>query len=415
MSADRDEDSGSNESSNSSHSGKSSPLRSPLARDCNRVYRLVLTGGPCGGKTTGMVRVANFFEEHGWKVFSVPESATILLGGGVKFSELNEKQSYEFQKDLLRTLVQIENVFFNQAAMITDKNVLVICDRGAMDPSAYIDREGWSKMLGELEWDETFLRDNRYDQIVHMVTCADGAENFYTLSNNNTRKEGVDDAKRVDWMTRHAWVGHPSVYIIDNSECAKFDDKIRKLLQVVCDRAGVKTYERLAKNSRKRKWLLASYKSEDFPKFEQFQVKHDYLMSSEDGIQMRIRARGQKDKMTYTITSRNTSNAEETLETRMKINKREYEGYLNLIDHSRATIHKERRCFAWGNHFYSMDLLVSPLPPSCPPEGLLFLETYTTFPKGSDEPVLPPFLSVIREITDEKQYSLYELSKIHNG
>jgi hypothetical protein len=32
------------------------------------IYKLVLTGGPCGGKTTGQERLATFFEDHGWKV-----------------------------------------------------------------------------------------------------------------------------------------------------------------------------------------------------------------------------------------------------------------------------------------------------------------------------------------------------------
>lgn len=32
------------------------------------VYKLVLTGGPCSGKTTGSVRLSTFFENMGWKV-----------------------------------------------------------------------------------------------------------------------------------------------------------------------------------------------------------------------------------------------------------------------------------------------------------------------------------------------------------
>lgn len=46
----------------------------------------------------------------GWKVFTVPETATVLLRGGVKFSELDPEQTYKFQKDLLSTLLQIEQV-----------------------------------------------------------------------------------------------------------------------------------------------------------------------------------------------------------------------------------------------------------------------------------------------------------------
>ena len=63
----------------------------------NRVYKLVLTGGPCGGKTTGQAKVASFFEGLGWKVFRVPETATVLMSGGIAFGELTEEQVLDFQ------------------------------------------------------------------------------------------------------------------------------------------------------------------------------------------------------------------------------------------------------------------------------------------------------------------------------
>jgi hypothetical protein len=52
------------------------------------IYKVVLTGGPCGGKTTGQDRLASFFETLGWKVFRVPETATILINGGVKYVQI---------------------------------------------------------------------------------------------------------------------------------------------------------------------------------------------------------------------------------------------------------------------------------------------------------------------------------------
>ena len=62
-----------------------------------RVYKLVLTGGPCGGKTTGQAKLATFFENLGWKVFRVPETATVLMSGGIAFGELNDEQIFDFQ------------------------------------------------------------------------------------------------------------------------------------------------------------------------------------------------------------------------------------------------------------------------------------------------------------------------------
>ena len=62
-----------------------------------KIWKVVLTGGPCGGKTTGQTRLATFFENLGWKVYRVPETANILLSGGVNFGELDEEAQEEFQ------------------------------------------------------------------------------------------------------------------------------------------------------------------------------------------------------------------------------------------------------------------------------------------------------------------------------
>ena len=61
-----------------------------------KIWRLVLTGGPCGGKTTAQNRLATFFESLGWRVFRVPETATILLNGGVNMHSFCSKIYYSY-------------------------------------------------------------------------------------------------------------------------------------------------------------------------------------------------------------------------------------------------------------------------------------------------------------------------------
>lgn len=134
-----------------------------------RVYRIVLTGGPCGGKTTAQARLSDFFENLGWRVYRVPEAANLLLSGGVKFCELDAEQIATFQEDLLKTLLQVEATFFNMADR-SDKDTLVICDRGAMDPSAYCSRECWNEILKRNNLVHDQLRDDRYHQ-VRFNTC----------------------------------------------------------------------------------------------------------------------------------------------------------------------------------------------------------------------------------------------------
>merc|ERR1711934_1026812 len=90
-----------------------------------RIHKLVLTGGPCGGKTTGQAQLATFFESVGWKVFRVPETATVLMSGGIAFGNLNEEQVMDFQENLVRTMVAIEDTYFAMAEK-SGQNCLVI-------------------------------------------------------------------------------------------------------------------------------------------------------------------------------------------------------------------------------------------------------------------------------------------------
>ena len=38
----------------------------------NNIKKIVLTGGPCAGKTTALVRIIEHFSGLGYKVFTIP-------------------------------------------------------------------------------------------------------------------------------------------------------------------------------------------------------------------------------------------------------------------------------------------------------------------------------------------------------
>lgn len=42
-------------------------------------------------------------------------------------------------------------------------------------------------MLDNEGWTTNYLRDKRYDEVIYMITAADGAEKFYSLENNVAR------------------------------------------------------------------------------------------------------------------------------------------------------------------------------------------------------------------------------------
>ncbi|XP_067630004.1 TRPL translocation defect protein 14 [Eurosta solidaginis] len=414
-----------------------------------RVYKVVLTGGPCGGKTTGQSRLCTFFENLGWKVFRVPETATVLLSGGVKFSDLTDKEApqtpstfkyknlpfaapehslidltascprcladaasysseaYKFQENLIRTMIQIENTYF-ELGHSSQRDCLIICDRGVMDASAYISKEKWEKMMAANNWNPIELRDNRYNQILHLVSAANGAEEFYTLEDHACRSEGVDMARELDYKSAAAWVGHPYFDVIDNS--TNFETKMNRLIEAVCQKVGIDIGDRLLATSRKLKFLVASLPpASEFPPFQDFDVVHHYLQSSGPKVQARLRKRGQKNHWSYIHTIRRPNvHGQSRIEVKTQLTHRDYINLLAQRDDAHFTIYKKRRCFLINNQYFQLDIYKEPSHPRC--KGLILLETYTSHTGDALKNYMPKFLNIVKEVTGDPAYSMFNLS-----
>eukprot|EP00760_Papus_ankaliazontas_P012488 PhM_4_TR15329/c0_g1_i1/m.60848 len=190
--------------------------------------RVCLTGGPCGGKSTALRCLQDTFRALNFNVFTVPETATIMMGGGLRFG--NPDHTTAFQHLLLRTQLYLEDTFLD-VARVAGGPSLVISDRGALDGKAYCTPGMWDDVKRAVQRTEEELRDARYDVVVHLVTAARGAEGFYTLENNETRTETPEHARRLDEAVQHAYLGHPSLYVVDNS--GSFDEKMRRVVDVI--------------------------------------------------------------------------------------------------------------------------------------------------------------------------------------
>ena len=46
------------------------------------LFRICLTGGPCAGKTTAIAKLQRLLQNTGFRVFTVPEAATLLMKSG---------------------------------------------------------------------------------------------------------------------------------------------------------------------------------------------------------------------------------------------------------------------------------------------------------------------------------------------
>jgi len=62
------------------------------------IYRICFTGGPCAGKTTAITKLTHLIEKKGFRVFVVPETASILMKAGamIKIDKQTPEQCENF-------------------------------------------------------------------------------------------------------------------------------------------------------------------------------------------------------------------------------------------------------------------------------------------------------------------------------
>jgi CYTH domain-containing protein/predicted ATPase len=357
-----------------------------------RIYVVALTGGPCGGKTTFFTKAREWLENRGCVVATVPEAATELMQNGLApWAKWN--QPVDFQRELIMYILKRETAYMQfLLSLNTDRPLVLLCDRGALDGRAYIDEISFQEMLEELDLGIGTLM-NRYDLVIHMVTAAIGAEEHYTLENNPARTESdLELARSLDRKTLLAWTGHPHHRVIDNS--TGFHHKIGRAL---------KTFSRILPvpepRERERKYVVDNFSMELVPHgaVRSHIIQH-YLVNESAG-ELRVRARTTYDITKYTVTEkRPTDDHGERIETERECQKEEYEKLLTLHDLSTAPIEKERFTFPCGSHQMELDIYIG----HSSRFGKVILEVEV----GSmDEAVELPTGWVCKDVTGIQEYS----------
>lgn len=359
-----------------------------------QLHRILLTGGPCGGKSTALARLTDRLSSLGFRVFLVPEAATMLFLGGASLSGASEQQRYEFQKALVKLQLSLEESFLSLAKGCGGPAVLLY-DRGALDPSAYVDAKTWQALLADLGTTQVELRDGRYDAVLHLVTAADGAEGHYSTSNNTARTETPEEARAIDKKLQHAYTGHPHLRVIDNA--GGFDGKLHRVFEAVCAVTGTPRPIEI-----ERKFLVRGVPRPLPIEHEEIEIEQTYLKTT-DGTEGRVRRRGQRGANIYFHTIKRPPKGGQRVEIERQISAREYAALLSQADPNRRTIRKVRTCFLYENQYFELDRFTDPC------AGLMMLEVELDAPER--DVMLPPFVDIEREVTSKVEYTNYALAK----
>ena len=361
------------------------------------ITKIVLTGGPCAGKTTAMSKIQSVFTEKGYRVLFVPETATELISGGV--TPWSCGSTLDFQKCVICLQLEKEKLFEEAAKTMGTNKVLIVCDRGALDGKAYMSNSEFLNLLKYSGTNEIEVRDN-YDAVFHLTTAAKGAEKFYSLSNNSARTESIEQAKKVDDKLIEAWTGHPHFRVINNE--TDFDGKIKKLIAEISTFLGEPIPYEI-----ERKFLIEFPNLawlETTPNCRKVEIIQTYLKSVNDD-EIRVRQRGENGYYTYTKTTKTKVNGIKRIEVEKRLSQSEYLKLLMDTDTSKQQIRKTRYCLTYNDQYFEIDIY-----PFWKDKAIVEIEL-----KNEDDKIeMPKELKVIKEVTNDENYKNSQLANINN-
>ena len=351
------------------------------------ITKIVITGGPCAGKTTALTSIHTAFSRLGYKVVTVPEPATEFISNGVTPWECSSAEEYQWCQ--MRVQLTRERAFERAVAGMDEEKVLIVCDRGMLDNRCYMTEEEFQRVIADLGANEIELRDS-YDAVFHLVSVAKGAEDYYGTESNGARYESLEEAAALDDRFIESWTGHPYLRVIDNS--TDFEGKMKRLInEISCFLGELAAYEI------ERKFII-EYPDiawlESLPNCERVDIVQYYLRSEPDR-ELRIRKRGTREWNTFYLTEKQIDGTRKHLIRRQRISLQEYENLLSQVDPSCREIKKTRYCLTYEGQYFEIDVY-----PCWDDQAIIQIEL-----SSEDSPIVfPPQVKVLREVTGDPNY-----------
>lgn len=215
------------------------------------------------------------------------------------------------------------------------------------------------------------------ERVPESLAERDAFEGVFVLIENkqaNERKAMID------------WVGHPHLRVVDVGEsCEPLLDEVTALLGIPEPRE----IERKFLIKMPDLQMLAS-----LPECRAVKLSQTYILLP-DGTNARVRRRGDGEDCSYVKTVKQRLTDRTRIEIEEPLTAEEYRNLLNFADPLRRSIEKTRYCLVWRNTYFELDVFDFW-------DRQAFLEVELL--SEEQEISLPPFLEVLREVTDDSAY-----------
>lgn len=336
-----------------------------------KLTKIAVTGGPCSGKTSAIKAIYEMYKKENKAVLLCPEAATVVIENGV-----SREDYLSFETEVAKCQIKLEKELLELAEDIDDE-VLIIYDRALTDCFSYVDKKDALASNIGIDYLTSW---NRYDSIIMLETASKEA-----FEQSDVRTESYEEAIKCQENLLKIFVGHPHFRFIKNS--TSFDEKILNLKEEIDTILnGVET---------EKKYLI------DYPNFEELkkigayktEISQTYLLC--DFGTHRIRSGKTGDISTFFETIKIRISGMSAHEDEHIITKEEYDELMKDADPNKNTIYKDRYCFLYDGQYFELDVFSFW-------DDKAFLEL--ELKKENQEVNLPPFVKVIKDVSNDKKY-----------
>lgn len=130
------------------------------------------------------------------------------------------------------------------------------------------------------------------------------------------------------------------------------------------------------------------------------EISQTYLAAAEGSV--RVRRTEERGEVSYTETAKRSVSSLRRIEIERALTEAEYERRLASRDPRRQTIRKTRYCLPYAGHTFEIDVF-----PFWNKQAIMEVE----LKEESEEFTIPPFIKVLREVTEDSRYSNHSMAR----
>jgi predicted ATPase len=204
-----------------------------------RFYEIVLTGGPCSGKSSFINQGKPKLEEQGFKVIVMNEVPVEVYNSGIYSQDL---PAYDFRSIIIKKILDNEDAYRRVAAHLVSQgiNVIIFYDRGLFDNKGFCDAETWDRLLERHDLTEEKIN-RSYDAVFNIVTVAQVSEELWEehYGENPARYQKTgEDALLREKQVQEDWGNHHNFIVFENDHSG-WQGKFERMYEAVCSIVGI--------------------------------------------------------------------------------------------------------------------------------------------------------------------------------